>query len=168
MALNTTHFLFDQCTPCLLPQEKIMAHYQDVQMTYESGNGYPGSGANFDVPNGYLYFTTHRLIFVSVPYQLGFRSLELKLHLLQPNSPSPSIELIQSWIGRAAYLQIHVQPLPNGGLPMPGTACFYFKSTAASLVHAILVKLVQQSSSNIHDEDILNIQGEEPLPLYSG
>lgn len=137
--------------PILVQGEKLFLVQDKVELQYESGSGYPGEGHNYYCQNGILYLSNIRIIYVPIGYKF-FKNLNIPLENLKQG------KLIQPWWDANRYEGL-VQPVPNGGLRLEGTAKFIFRSGGGFEFSSVFLQL----RARISDNDAIQ---EEALPLY--
>ncbi|KAJ3370603.1 hypothetical protein GGF31_003916 [Allomyces arbusculus] len=189
MALNWTVLAPDGAGPLPLPDEKIFSSYEPVRLEFESGNGYPGAGGtSILVKRGKLFVTSHRLVYCAATFLdaavnaarsvegaassssgttapapqacSSFQSLSVPLRSLHDT------RLHDPWFG-TKFVEMVVEPVPNGGLHIPGTAKFYFDQGGASEMYAVFSAILQRDRPDVVLTAPHRVPADEPLPLYS-
>ncbi|KAI8816963.1 uncharacterized protein EV422DRAFT_543731 [Fimicolochytrium jonesii] len=152
MSLNGAIFSPDG-TPVLVAGEKLFLNQGGVMLEYESGNGYPGQGNNFYSQKGTLFLTNRRVIYVSVPQMDFFQNLNVPLDCLKEG------KFQQPWL-QSNYYEATVQPIPNGGLTLPGRAKFSFKEGGGFEFSSMFMQLRSRLTGD-------TLPHEESLPMYT-
>ncbi|KAI9182940.1 hypothetical protein H9P43_003856 [Blastocladiella emersonii ATCC 22665] len=169
-----------------LPNEKVFTTFEDVRLEYESGNGYPGSGASYFIKRGHLLLTSHRIVYFASSFlesaaarngassssstpaggdaagtNNSFHSLSVPLRNIQRP------KLNQPWFG-ANNVEMEVTPVPGGGLTLTGTAKFFFDKGAAFEMYSQLATIMQRELPDVALAPPMVVVRDEPLPMYPG
>ena len=149
MALNGA--ILSLGAPVLVTHEKLFYEQDNVDLEYESGQGYPGQGHHYFCQAGKLYLTNIRIVYVAHGDYTFFKNMNIPLMNLSNG------EFIQPWWDANRY-QGSVEPIVNGGLNITGNLKLIFKSGGGFEFSSIFLQL----RARISDSDPF----EESLPLY--
>ncbi|KAJ3111412.1 hypothetical protein HDU96_005738 [Phlyctochytrium bullatum] len=154
MSINAAQ-LTDEREPIYIAGERSFLVQDGVVMDYLTGNGYPGQGHHYFSPKGKIFLTNRRVIYVPPRPQAFFDTLTIPLPNLQEG------KLIQPWWGANRYEAVCV-PVPNGGLPLPGSVTWTFKEGGAFEFSTMF----RQLKSRL-DEVVYQQSEDDFLPEYA-
>lgn len=119
----------------LLPDERIMQKFEDVQMDLESGTGYPATSTNY-YSRVNILISRQRVVLKSLKME-AFEVLEIPMEFLESfDHMSPLFS--------SSYLQLQFKPLI--GLRAPASLKLYFKKEEEFLMYSVL-KTIKDSGS---------------------